>query len=172
MYKNARLSVDRRHRYWLMRQWNPAKSHVAFVGLNPSTADMTFDDATTRRLIDFAQRWGYGGYILVNLFTFRARSPRTLLDATLLDRNAPDADEVLAWSIGLAQLTVCCWGANARDTIVRGRAAEVTRLLARHRVQPYAFASTRGGHPAHPLYLPAETTPTPIDLARIYHDVG
>jgi hypothetical protein len=46
------------YRYELWRRWAEGP-HVLFVMLNPSTADAVTDDATIRKCIGYAKRWGY-----------------------------------------------------------------------------------------------------------------
>ena len=49
-----------------------------FIMLNPSTADDEFDDATIRRCVGFAKRWGFHGLVVTNLFAYRATKPSDL----------------------------------------------------------------------------------------------
>lgn len=65
-----------RYRYSLRRRWDAAGARVAFVLLNPSTADGRRDDPTIRRCIGFAREWGFGGLEVVNLFAHRSNPPR------------------------------------------------------------------------------------------------
>ena len=51
----AVFSIDDDYRYRLSRLWNADKSIVAFVMLNPSTADATTDDPTIRRCLNYAE---------------------------------------------------------------------------------------------------------------------
>ncbi|TMF61888.1 MAG: DUF1643 domain-containing protein, partial [Chloroflexi bacterium] len=69
--RGATFSADRRYRYRLWRRWDGARPVVAFVMLNPSTADARRDDPTIRRCIGFAKSWGFGGVEVVNLFAYR-----------------------------------------------------------------------------------------------------
>src|SRR3954465_6641866 len=62
----AVLSANGRYRYLLDRWWDPTAVAMALIGLNPSTADGTSDDATTRRAITFAKAAGCGSVRLVN----------------------------------------------------------------------------------------------------------
>ena len=71
----ARLSECGRYRYSLWRVWDAGLPSLAWCLLNPSTADAEREDATTRRLRGFCRAWGYGGYLLVNLFALRATDP-------------------------------------------------------------------------------------------------
>ncbi len=65
--KGAVLSVNQLYRYRLFRQISHNPSIVAFVMLNPSTADAKDDDPTIRRCMGFAETWYYGRLEVVNL---------------------------------------------------------------------------------------------------------
>jgi len=58
MLREAKFSEDGRNRYWLSRIWDVNKPCIAFIGLNPSTANAEKDDPTIRRVISFATKWG------------------------------------------------------------------------------------------------------------------
>ena len=66
------------YRWWLRRSWNPTRPTLVFVGLNPSQADGDREDPTLRRLISFAQAWGYGQLEVLNLFARVASQPSSL----------------------------------------------------------------------------------------------
>ncbi|WP_043705621.1 DUF1643 domain-containing protein, partial [Synechococcus sp. CB0205] len=74
----AALSSCGRYRWWLERQWQPQAPRLLFVGLNPSRATAERDDPTLRRLIAFAQAWGYGSLEVLNLFARISASPAVL----------------------------------------------------------------------------------------------
>src|SRR5437868_14686902 len=71
---NARAIFDPTgmYRYSLLREWCADSPRVAFIMLNPSTADDRKDDPTIRRCIGFAHSWGFGVLEVVNLFAYRA----------------------------------------------------------------------------------------------------
>ena len=73
------FSQDREFRYTLWRQWGRVVKTVAFIGLNPSTADEQVDDPTVRRCIRFAKDWGYDAMWMMNIFAFRATDPKVML---------------------------------------------------------------------------------------------
>ena len=66
----AGFSLCRTWRYKLWRRWSSAGPIVAFIGLNPSTADELNDDPTIRRCIGFARHWGFGGMYMLNVFAY------------------------------------------------------------------------------------------------------
>lgn len=152
----AYLSEDRVYRYSLTRDVAPLTGvgSVAFVGLNPSTADETADDPTIRRCIRFARDWGYAQLLMLNVFAFRATDPNDLWHARRdgVDVVGPENLSTIAAVAGGSDLVVCAWGASAPAM------AEVDRVLALIS-EPHCIGVTQSGHPRHPLYVPAVTQP-------------
>jgi hypothetical protein len=148
----AKFSPCRTWRYFLRREWSSA-SKVAFIMLNPSTADETQDDPTIRRCIGYAKAWGYGGLVVGNIFAFRSTDPRGLLTAA--DPVGPDNDYWLA-NIGLGTDTICAWGTHGK---LQERGAKVLKLLRSNGAKPMALKLTTGGQPSHPLYLAGNLRP-------------
>lgn len=130
------------YRYSLTRVWDAARPTMTFVLLNPSTADATQLDPTLRRCVGFANREGFGRMLVLNLYAFRATDPRAMKAAP--DPVGPDNDRVLASATGTV---VAGWGTNAHPD----RVTDVLKLLPKL----HALGVTMGGHPRHPLYVPA-----------------
>ena len=74
---SATISADGVYRGALRRWWR-AGPIVAWLLLNPSTADSLHDDPTLLRLIGWTWRWGYAGLVVVNVYPFRASKPADL----------------------------------------------------------------------------------------------
>lgn len=146
-------------RYELRRIWDPGLPCAAFLLLNPSRADGQTDDATVRRLVDYARRWGYGSIVVRNLFALRATNPAQLREHP--DPVGPRTPEVLA-RIGQEALTVCGWGAHG---LLHDRAREVTTALLERGVALHCLGLTRAGQPRHPLRLAAALRPVPYTAA-------
>ena len=152
----ATFDATRTYRYRLSRTWDPSGPTVAFVMLNPSTADADVLDPTVRRCVGFARDWGFGSLEVVNLFAFRATDPRDLLRADAPVGAANDR-AVLDATAG-ADRVVVAWGARGTH---QGRAEVVAGLLSRARVRSVALGTTRDGQPRHPLYVRADRPPAP-----------
>ena len=153
MQGTAFIDETEAYRYSLSRSWNLDKPMVMFIMLNPSTADADRDDNTIRRCIGFAQSWGYGGLWVGNLFGLRSPHPEDLLLSD--DPVGPQNDAALNSMADRSDLVVAAWSAfaakfPAREAQVRGMFGP--RL--------YCLATTKGGHPRHPLYLKGDLTPT------------
>lgn len=153
--RSAVISADGAYRYRLDRRWR-AGAAVAWVMLNPSTADADAEDATSRRCAAFSRSWGFGALSVVNLYALRATDPAELWLAK--DPVGPENDRYIAEALTGAAV-VAAWGAGARP----GR---ITEVLALHAATPgagrlHALAVTASGQPRHPLYLRASLTPVP-----------
>jgi hypothetical protein len=146
--KGAQFSPCRAYRYRLWRVWSEIEPTIAFVLLNPSTADEEKDDPTIRRCIDFARSWGYGGIVIANLFAWRATAPSTLY--TLDDPVGLDNDGHLCNIAETVPVIVCAWGVHGK---LYGRGAEVLKLLESWKHRLRCLGVTKDGMPRHPLYL-------------------
>lgn len=137
------------YRYVLQRRWDPSAKVVLVVGLNPSTADASSHDPTTRMVMRQSRRDGYGGFVLVNLFAARATNPREL---TLMpDPVGPGNDGWIQKAARSAEAVWVAWGSVGSD--IPGfaqRVNAVTTLLGERSL--LCQGTTKHGHPRHPLY--------------------
>lgn len=150
MKKTATLSNCGAYRYMLGRSWDQSLPVLAFVMLNPSTADADQDDPTIRKCIGFAKRLGFGAITVVNLYAFRATLPVDLKSAGYPVGPGNDDFIEIAVNDG-ADAVICAWGSNAKGL---ARPGEVVALLKRWGRKPMALRINAGGIPAHPLMLP------------------
>jgi hypothetical protein len=148
-----------KYRYTLGRQVEGGRGTLAFVMLNPSTADDTVDDPTVRRCLGYARDLGFGQLQIANLYAWRSRDPYDLLRVP--DPVGPGNDHYLLATCTAADLVVCAWGAFVGAD---ARSREVLALLRRGGVVPHALRQTRSGQPAHPLRLPATLRPFPLPV--------
>jgi len=152
---DAILSDDREYRYRLTRTWNVEKPTLAFIMLNPSTADETEDDPTITRCLGYAEDWGYGSLVVGNLFAYRATNRDELREVA--NPVGPENDRHLREIASEADRVVAAWGT---DGSLRDREREVCGLLD---VDLYALNTTKHGHPNHPLYQPKDAEPEVYD---------
>jgi hypothetical protein len=146
------------YRYRLRRTW-AAGPRVAFIGLNPSTADATADDPTVRRCVGFARAWGFGGVDVINLFAFRVTEPRVLRRA--VDPVGPDNDDHLLEVATGAGRVVAAWGVHGTH---RNRDVTVLGLLRGAGMSISCLSHTQAGHPRHPLYAKASLRCRPFKV--------
>lgn len=190
---DAGISQDGLYRYWLTRDWSSLamtghsyaslapgvepmdelrrQVKLPFVMFNPSTADKEEDDATIRKCIGFARRFGYGGIQVVNLYAFRARWPGDMWSAHAsgVDVVGPVNDRFIgnmarhSGHLGYRDV-VCAWGRLAEKSA--DRVKEVMRLLDVAGAHPMCLGKTKDGLPRHPLMLSYETKLEPFDGPR------
>lgn len=150
MDKGAEISKDEKYRYSLWRIWDRDKDFVAFIMLNPSTADANKDDATIRKCIAYAKRWGYGGIYVGNLYAYRSRDPKVL--GKVEDPVGPDCDTWLVSISAICKIRIAAWGNNV---ISKQRIEQVRRVVPRL----HYLELSKSGQPKHPLYLRKNLTP-------------
>ena len=122
LHKTAVISKCEKYRYKLTRTWDEDKGKVLFIMLNPSTANHIENDLTTIRCINFAEKWGYGGIMIGNIYPFRAKRPKDLRKwLKAYDGERPEACEHNISHVGAmaseADLIVCAWGCNYKEGI-------------------------------------------------------
>lgn len=150
----ALFGPNNTYRYLLRRDWDVDRPTVAFIMLNPSTADGYTDDPTIRRCLDYAKKWGYGSLVVGNLFALRSTDPMQLYDHP--DPIGPENDEQLQQICEMAEKVIAAWGAKGS---LHERGREVAAMLD---VDLLALDTTKSGHPNHPLYQPKGIEPEPF----------
>ncbi len=145
----AIFSECKKYRYALWRIWDKSKPKVMFIGLNPSIADGITDDPTIRRIRGFVKLWGYGGFYMLNLFTWISTDPKGIQQGINLTLAS---DWALLTFENMVDRIIFCWGSNK---LAEWRASEV--------IERYPDALVLGlnkeGSPKHPLYLPSNVKP-------------
>jgi hypothetical protein len=130
---------------------------VALVGVNPSKADATVNDATIRKDIGFGERLGWARIIKANKFAFRATDVRAL--RTTSDPIGPENDRYLREIFKAADLIVPCWGAvlGKLPPHLRERWKIVAGLMEQSRKPIRCFGIANDGQPRHTLMLAYDT---------------
>lgn len=159
-YTRSEAAIQGKYRWYLKRYWDNQIALV-FIGLNPSTADVTKDDPTIRRCVSFARRDGYGGIIMLNLFAYRSTDPKVL--RTVEDPVGEENNDKTIRSLCRDRTVVLAWG-NESSAFIRKRAATVMKMLRAEGPSPrnpfplwrskmLCLGKTKNGSPRHPLYV-------------------
>ncbi|MCC6596961.1 MAG: DUF1643 domain-containing protein [Rhodanobacteraceae bacterium] len=145
------------YRYRLWEVWK-AGPQVAFVMLNPSLATHQKDDPTFRRCRDFAERWGFSGMQIVNLFAFVTPFPKVMrkADDPVGADNGQHVVEVLRHPE--VERVVCAWGAGGT---MNGAGVAMRKLIVSEGHVPHCLGLTRYGQPLHPGRLAKSLVPVP-----------
>ena len=141
MKRKALFSKDQKHRYLLERTWNNSKKKLLFIMLNPSGADSKKDDPTTRRLISFSRKWGYGGFTVCNLYSYVTSSPSTLYNCSniLVHKNK----SYIKKQIKSSDCIVYAWGNTETEPHWLQKIVKTS----------YCIGINKNGTPKHPLYI-------------------
>lgn len=151
MKKSAKISDCGQYRYTLRRNWqgeNEKTSSVAFVMLNPSTADHEIDDKTVTRCINFAKANGFNDMLVVNLFALRATDP-----SALISHGDPVGKENAAYldhAVKNYGVVILAWGA---EPIAHDEGEAFLSKYEEHIDRFKCLGRNKGGSPKHPLYL-------------------
>lgn len=143
------FSRDRKHRYTLVHRPDPLLGGgrlLMWIGLNPSTADENQLDPTLRRILGYTLREGYDGFIMTNLFAWRATLPADMRAAK--DPVGPDNDRWLVECAMRCDRVVAAWGSHGSFL---GRDAHTVKLLCDFNL--VCLSLNADGAPGHPLYL-------------------
>lgn len=167
MERTAVFSPDQRYRYTLTRYWgtdrplrsgrvplHPRDPILNMVMLNPSTADEHQEDATIRRVIEFARREGYCNLIVTNLFALRSTDAKALYTAPYPGPIGPENLRYLHYCAEVATAIWVGWGEHG-EYMSQGHV--VAHLLGEASGLPLlCLGRNAGGMPGHPLYLPGK----------------
>lgn len=154
----ATIDETGRYRYTLWRSWDGRRKKLAFVMLNPSTADAVENDPTIRRCIAFARHLDYGRLEVVNLFAYRATKPEALRQVD--DPVGPQNDDHLKQAAAGAHRVILAWGNHG---LLKKRNRHVLSLLSEI-TTPFCLGITDLGQPRHPLYVKGDFKPIPFPL--------
>ena len=153
MKSSASFSTSKDYRWNLTRYINDNKKELIFIGLNPSFGSASDNDPTLRRLIGFAELWGYGSLVVINLFAKISKSPKLL--ALCNDPVGWKNDFELNTRINYWTTNHFCelwigWGING---IFMNRNEKLLKRIKKSSRHPYVIGLTKEGHPQHPLYI-------------------
>jgi hypothetical protein len=159
--RGVHLSDCGAYRYRLWRAWDASRPTLAFLMLNPSTADHLVDDPTITRCFARAVANNFGRLEVANLFPLRATNPDELLSHP--DPLGPRrrANGAILEAVDRASMVICAWGSH--------EAAAMRAIDALHLLQITSMGSklfhlglNRDGSPRHPLYIASSTRPKPF----------
>lgn len=149
---SAVISSCGQYRYWLERDLQLTGDVWGILGVNPSKADGTRDDASTRKFNGFGLRNGCRRYVLANPFAYRATAVKEL--ARVIDPMGPENNSYLLRLIEEVDVIVPCWGDRGKIPKQLWANLNHLRALVLHSGKPVKiFGLTKSCDPMHPLML-------------------
>lgn len=153
---SAIISCCGKFRYRLERHGLSGEGAVAWIMVNPSTADAETDDATIRKVRGFSERLGAGWFVVGNKFAYRATDVHELRSCG--DPRGPDNDRHLTDIMQAAPVVIAAWGPLSKlPPQLRKRWTTVKLIADRLGVKLMCFGTANDGHPRHPLMLAYDT---------------
>lgn len=146
---HADISTDKTRRWSLVRRWGKQRASINWIMLNPSTADGERDDPTIRKCIGFAERLGYDGIVVTNLFDLRTKDPNEL------KQHHQPCTQYNAHYVSVtardSRLIVVAWGNHGS---FRGQDSLYCQsILSPYRDKVFCLGRNVNGTPCHPLML-------------------
>jgi len=147
------ISLNGRFRYALTRRWG-AGPVVAWLMLNPSTADAERDDPTLRRIMDWADAWGYHGVSVVNVYPYRTSKPAELWRWLGADHESAEREHTT--QINCAKINQAAKQAALRMVGFGADVANVDRLTLADALTAFGegvmcMGTNQHGWPLHPM---------------------
>lgn len=125
---------------------------VAFVMVNPSTADAVEDDQTIKKVVGFTRRMGGTRLIVGNLFAWRAKDITAL--KTAIDPVGPENDAHLRQIIREADIVVGAWGQLGKlPPHLRQRWVQFYDMATAAGTLLKCLGTAKDGHPLHPCMI-------------------
>lgn len=162
------------YRTWLTRSWGRRPSRheflpdhfVLWIGLNPSTADASFNDPTIGREIDFSMEWDHDALVKCNIADWRATEPKALMAHGVQPCsriNLPMIRDIAKY----ADRIVVAWGAMSGIRKLTYLAVNVESALRADGHKLYCLGLTKNSGPKHPLYVLGGTPLVEFEELRI-----
>lgn len=163
---NASFAVfdhKREHRFWLVRIFVRNRPLLVVVMHNPSDADETRNDPTISALLHFANMWGYGGVLVVNLHSYATSQPSAVKRAQGMGIETCPAANLTAWEHAIAYAVernlpvLVAWG-NLGD---QPSIDAISKVIGN--TPTICLGQTIDGRPKHPMARGLHRIPRDLD---------
>ncbi|MDA3892063.1 MAG: DUF1643 domain-containing protein [Salinivirgaceae bacterium] len=129
------------------------KNPLLAVGLNPSTADDSKPDMTITKIMGFANRNGFDGFVMLNLYPQRATFQKDVdikLNEEYQEFNWKTIEDYLASYTNANVLAA--WGEPINTRIyLRDSLVHIDKLMHKYKAEWLQIRNmTKSGHPRHP----------------------
>jgi hypothetical protein len=141
-------SDDEKYRYSLTKIWDENKPKAAFIGINPSDATELIMDKTVMNLTNHLVNEGFGKVEIVNLFAYRSKDQRGLINRE--DEHEKYNIDYIRQALQNSQLIIVGWGRDAENNSkYKAVIARVKEELAEHKNIVKCFKDKKGNINCH-----------------------
>lgn len=153
IYKNIiyKTNADNSARY-VLGKYND--NPLVFFGINPSTATVNENDNTISIIEKIARKFGYDGYIMLNLCPIRATKISDTFVKTYCEKEMLINLEYIKSVIKTDQNIVAAWGGHITDrNYFLQSLTEINRIVNSINAKWICLSKTKYGHPHHPTRI-------------------
>lgn len=166
-YTNVDMIGDNHVRYALIKH---GKNPLIVFGVNPSTADDQKPDATMRKVMGFASRHGYDGFIMLNIYPQRATNIDNLPNEICEDihfQNLKTIEQILSQII-CPNILMAYGNPINTKSYLRNCLKDILNVLQPLNAEYFQLGElTRYGNPRHPSRPAYSTEFKRFDIERI-----
>lgn len=152
---------------WRFTLGKSGQGKLLTIGLNPSTATAEKSDTTIAKVQTVAQRNGFDGFVMLNLYPIRATDCRALpqkVNQLAFTENIRCIESIVA-----SEREPTIWAAWGQNILARSFFADaffkLLIVLGKHGVTWQRLGTlTTAGHPRHPSRIHYEWDFAPLDI--------
>ena len=145
---------DRRKRFLYGRKGN---SELLVIGLNPSTANESSMDPTSKNIESIASQNGFDGWWIINLYPGRYSKPKYLPkkpNKIYLKENLKIINKIIKNEDFKIKNVLLCWGNNVnRHDYLKNQMDIILKILKESNFSFSCIGITKLGNPLHPSPL-------------------
>lgn len=146
-----KTNTDNSERYVLGKYNN---NPLVFFGVNPSTATINENDNTISIIEKIAQKFGYDGYIMLNLCPVRATKISDDFWKLYSEKEMLRNLEYIKSVVKNGQNIVAAWGCHITDRSCFLRSlTEINKIVNGANAKWVCLSKTKSGHPHHPTRI-------------------
>lgn len=153
IYSNLiyKINSDNSARYVLGKYNN---NPLVFFGINPSTATINENDNTISIIEKIAQKFGYDGYIMLNLCPVRATKISDDFGKLYSEKEMLKNLEYIKSVVKNGQNIVAAWGCHITDrNYFLQSLIEINEVINSANAKWVCLSKTKSGHPHHPTRI-------------------
>lgn len=143
-------SPDKALRYTLGKK---GSRPLIAIGLNPSTADDKKPDITISKIMGFAERNGFDGFVMLNLYPHRATFPKNLPDELNSECHTANIQAILNCLAEFSEVNILAvWGEPIKTKKYLPLClAQINEAISGLNANWWQIGDmTKSGHPRHP----------------------
>ncbi len=145
------INDDNSARY-ILGKYN--ENPLVFIGINPSKATINKNDNTISIIEQIAHKFGYDGYIMLNLCPIRATKINNCLFDTYCEQEMTTNLKYIKSVIKKEQNIVAAWGCHISDkNCFLQSLIEIDKIVDSTEAKWVCLSKTKSGHPHHPTRI-------------------